>query len=213
MFPSICHCRYVHSSRASHRQLCGCFKRNTGGRHTRHSPGCHHHHFHRHHHHHNLRRSSSSSWLWWKAAKFQYHAGTEFAYVRFCFTRCIFWHFLDECVNFHYDHLLSDGRAFELVQSNLLKVNNLSQPFHSLREAFGDNFLQVEIFWEYWKIYLLLYFLKYLFCLQRFRGAFVSSGAEILDELVIIDTPGTLDGDGIDRFLFCFVSSFRKIGK
>jgi len=51
-------------------------------------------------------------------------------------------------------------------------VNNLSQPFHSLREAFGDNFL------------------------QRFRGAYVSSGAEILDDLVIIDTPGTLDGDG-----------------
>ena len=33
--------------------------------------------------------------------------------------------------------------------------------------------------------------------LQRFRGAYVSSGAEILDDLVIIDTPGTLDGDGI----------------
>ena len=32
--------------------------------------------------------------------------------------------------------------------------------------------------------------------MQRFRGAYVSSGAEILDDLVIIDTPGTLDGDG-----------------
>ena len=30
---------------------------------------------------------------------------------------------------------------FELI--SVIQVNNLSQPFHSLREAFGDNFLQV----------------------------------------------------------------------
>ena len=94
-------------------------------------------------------------------------------------------------------------------------MNNLSQPFHSLREAFGDNFLQVEIFLGYWKIYLpqplRVYFQKYLFCLQRFRGAFVSSGAEILDELVIIDTPGTLDGDGIDLFLFFLYQALEKL--
>jgi len=54
-------------------------------------------------------------------------------------------------------------------------VNDLSKPFHALREAFGDNFL------------------------QRFRGSYVSSGAEVLDNLVIIDTPGTLDAGGKGR--------------
>lgn len=59
-------------------------------------------------------------------------------------------------------------------------VNDTSKPFHSLKAAFGDNFL------------------------QRFRGAYVTSGTgrgtDILDDLVIIDTPGTLDGSGERKY-------------
>lgn len=54
-------------------------------------------------------------------------------------------------------------------------VNNVMHPFHSLKAAFGDNFL------------------------QKFRGATMkASGGEddILKDLIIIDTPGTLDGSG-----------------
>ena len=39
----------------------------------------------------------------------------------------------------------------------------------------------------------------------------MSSGAEILDELVIIDTPGTLDGDGIDLLLFFLYQALEKL--
>ena len=57
-------------------------------------------------------------------------------------------------------------------------VNNLELPFHSLKFAFGESFL------------------------QRFRGSFVStatSEADILDHVILVDTPGTLDGSGEDR--------------
>ena len=57
-------------------------------------------------------------------------------------------------------------------------VNNLELPFHSLKFAFGESFL------------------------QRFRGSFVSSAtseADILDHVILVDTPGTLDGSGEDR--------------
>ena len=51
-------------------------------------------------------------------------------------------------------------------------------PFHSLKFAFGESFL------------------------QRFRGSFVSSAnseTDILDHVILVDTPGTLDGSGEDR--------------
>ena len=57
-------------------------------------------------------------------------------------------------------------------------VNNLELPFHSLKFAFGESFL------------------------QRFRGSFVSSPnreEDILDHVILVDTPGTLDGSGEDR--------------
>ena len=57
-------------------------------------------------------------------------------------------------------------------------VNNTELPFHSLKFAFGESFL------------------------QRFRGSFVSSSrseSDILDDVILIDTPGTLDGSGEDR--------------
>lgn len=57
-------------------------------------------------------------------------------------------------------------------------VNNTELPFHSLKFAFGESFL------------------------QRFRGSFVSSSrseGDILDDVILIDTPGTLDGSGEDR--------------
>jgi len=58
-------------------------------------------------------------------------------------------------------------------------VNNMDQPFSSIKAAFGESFL------------------------QRFRGSFMSktdeSDEDILDDLIIIDTPGTLDGAATDR--------------
>ena len=52
-------------------------------------------------------------------------------------------------------------------------------PFHSLKFVFGEKFL------------------------RRFSGSFVpkpeSGTTDILDDVIIIDTPGTLDGSGEDR--------------
>ena len=63
------------------------------------------------------------------------------------------------------------------ISGNAL-VNNLELPFHSLKFAFGESFL------------------------QRFRGSFVSSSQseeDILNHVILVDTPGTLDGSGEDR--------------
>jgi len=56
-------------------------------------------------------------------------------------------------------------------------VNNVLLPFHSLKIAFGDNFL------------------------QKFRGATMGPGPgsgedDVLKDIILIDTPGTLDGSG-----------------
>ena len=52
-------------------------------------------------------------------------------------------------------------------------------PFHSLKFVFGEKFL------------------------RRFSGSFVAKPengtTDILDDVIIIDTPGTLDGSGEDR--------------
>jgi len=71
------------------------------------------------------------------------------------------------------------GPSEDIIPGNAL-VNNTSHPFHSLKAAFGENFL------------------------QRFRGSYVSSkegnpDTDILDDVIIIDTPGTLDGSATDR--------------
>ena len=72
------------------------------------------------------------------------------------------------------------GQTDDFIPGNAL-VNNTRLPFHSLKFAFGENFL------------------------QRFRGSFVSQtegcedSSEILDDLIIIDTPGTLDGNEQNR--------------
>jgi len=69
------------------------------------------------------------------------------------------------------------GQADDIIPGNAL-VNNTELPFHSLKFAFGESFL------------------------QRFRGSFVSSSrseGDILDDVILIDTPGTLDGSGEDR--------------
>lgn len=71
------------------------------------------------------------------------------------------------------------GPSDDFIPGNAL-VNNTTHPFHSLKFAFGENFL------------------------QRFRGSYVSNrenmpSTDILDDVIIIDTPGTLDGSGTDR--------------
>jgi len=70
------------------------------------------------------------------------------------------------------------GPTDDFIPGNAL-VNNTQLPFHSLKFAFGENFL------------------------QRFRGSFVTAdernSTEILDDLIIIDTPGTLDGNEQNR--------------
>lgn len=69
------------------------------------------------------------------------------------------------------------GDTDDIIPGNAL-VNNLELPFHSLKFAFGESFL------------------------QRFRGSFVSSPnreEDILDHVILVDTPGTLDGSGEDR--------------
>jgi len=72
------------------------------------------------------------------------------------------------------------GPTADIIPGNAM-VNNIRLPFHSLKMAFGENFL------------------------QRFRGSFVSKAgegddsSEILDDLIIIDTPGTLDGNEQNR--------------
>ena len=66
----------------------------------------------------------------------------------------------------------------EFFSGNAL-VNNTELPFHSIKFAFGESFL------------------------DRFKGSFVSSPdndtGDILDDVILIDTPGTLDGSGEDR--------------
>lgn len=57
-------------------------------------------------------------------------------------------------------------------------INSTEHPFHALRSAFGNNFL------------------------QRFRSACVTDNeqkTDILDDITIIDTPGTLDGAADER--------------
>merc|ERR1711936_920445 len=70
------------------------------------------------------------------------------------------------------------GPTDDSIPGNAL-VNNTQLPFHSLKFAFGENFL------------------------QRFRGSFIAAdernSTEILDDLIIIDTPGTLDGNEQNR--------------
>jgi len=71
------------------------------------------------------------------------------------------------------------GPSDDFIPGNAL-VNNTTHPFHSLKAAFGESFL------------------------QRFRGSYVSNkesepSTDILDDVIIIDTPGTLDGSGNDR--------------
>ena len=70
------------------------------------------------------------------------------------------------------------GECYGNHQLGNALVNNLELPFHSLKFAFGESFL------------------------QRFRGSFVSSAnseTDILDHVILVDTPGTLDGSGEDR--------------
>jgi len=70
------------------------------------------------------------------------------------------------------------GNTEDFIPGSVL-VNNTAHPFNSLKAAFGENFL------------------------QRFRGSFLSrpeeSEEDILDDVIIIDTPGTLDGSATDR--------------
>jgi len=68
------------------------------------------------------------------------------------------------------------GDRKDQIPGNTL-VNNTEYPFNSLKGAFGENFL------------------------QRFRGSMMPEGVngDILDEVNIIDTPGTLDGSTSER--------------
>jgi len=70
------------------------------------------------------------------------------------------------------------GTNDDIIPGNAL-VNNTELPFHSIKFAFGESFL------------------------DRFKGSFVSSPdndtGDILDDVILIDTPGTLDGSGEDR--------------
>jgi EH domain-containing protein 1 len=73
------------------------------------------------------------------------------------------------------------GPSDDFIPGNAL-VNNTSHPFHSLKAAFGENFL------------------------QRFRGSYVSNteseATDILDDVIIVDTPGTLDGSSDRNYNF-----------
>jgi len=77
------------------------------------------------------------------------------------------------------DNFISVMRGPEDQLPGNALVNNIQLPFHSLKSAFGENFL------------------------QRLRGSFVSAdemnSTKILDDLIIIDTPGTLDGNEQNR--------------
>ena len=83
------------------------------------------------------------------------------------------------------------GPTDDFIPGNAL-VNNTQLPFHSLKFAFGENFL------------------------QRFRGSFVTAdernSTEILDDLIIIDTPGTLDGNEQNRnYNFKHITTFQSM--
>lgn len=68
--------------------------------------------------------------------------------------------------------ILEEEKDDEIPGTSL--VNNTSQPFTSLKASFSDNFL------------------------QNFHGATMRSRGEgdILEDLIVIDSPGTLDSDG-----------------